>query len=226
MSTILVTAFEPYDEWSENASWLALVELTRHMPPELQLVTRKYPVDFSKIRSLLARDLEAAPRLAIHLGQAPGASRIALEAVALNVRGHVDNGRDVSQSEAGRPIVYPDGASILAPDGPPAYRSRLPLAELAGKLNAQGVPSTVSFHAGTFLCNACLYWSMHLAHQMDLPTRSLFLHIPLAPQQVAGDRRDLPSMTSAAVAGAIGLIAAELGSCQAPKEERLAERQH
>lgn len=220
---ILITAFEPYDDWEENASWLALIELTKNLPPEIRITTRKYPVDFSQIRSLIAADLEDGPELAIHLGQAPGNSRIALESVALNIRGHVDDGRDGSQSAtAGRPIIYPDGASVLAPDGPPAYRSQLPLADLATKLNQFGVPSKVSFHAGTFLCNACLYWSMHLAHQLELPTRSLFLHIPLAPRQIARQAREMPSMTSAAVAGAIGLIAGELGSGAREKQEWLA----
>ena len=29
MPRVLLTAFEPYDEWKTNASWLALVELTK-----------------------------------------------------------------------------------------------------------------------------------------------------------------------------------------------------
>src|SRR5690606_9152325 len=98
---ILLTAFEPYDDWAANASWLALVEFTRLLPPEVELVTRKYPVDFSKTRQVIEEDLLALrPPLAIHLGQAPGAASIALEAIALNVRGHVHDGRDKSQPPA------------------------------------------------------------------------------------------------------------------------------
>jgi len=32
MTRVLITAFEPFDRWSENSSWLALVELTRSLP--------------------------------------------------------------------------------------------------------------------------------------------------------------------------------------------------
>ena len=34
MKKVLVTAFEPYDRWKTNASWLALVHLTQDLPPQ------------------------------------------------------------------------------------------------------------------------------------------------------------------------------------------------
>ena len=36
MTTVLITAFEPYDDWPENSSWLALLDLTRDLPPQLR----------------------------------------------------------------------------------------------------------------------------------------------------------------------------------------------
>jgi pyroglutamyl-peptidase len=47
MPRVLITAFGPYGCWEENASWLALVELTRDLPTGAEIVTRLYPVDES-----------------------------------------------------------------------------------------------------------------------------------------------------------------------------------
>ncbi len=50
MTRVLLTAFEPYDTWKANASWLALVDLTSDLPSQPQVTTRLYPVDFDQLR--------------------------------------------------------------------------------------------------------------------------------------------------------------------------------
>ena len=192
MSSILITAFEPYDRWQENASWLALVELTRALPAGPKVVTRRYPVDFEQVRSRLIEDLSADYDLALHLGQAPGIGRIHLESIGLNVGGHS------SQT--------PDQFQPLVPGGPAAYQSSLPLAEWAGQIRAAGIPCQVSYHAGTFLCNALLYLSLHIAREQKLKTLSTFIHLPLAPSQVLGDRQDWATMPSGICAESIRII--------------------
>src|SRR5437016_3697186 len=115
MPTVLLTAFEPYAEWATNASWLALVELTRELPELPRIITRRYPVDFNLLPQKLAIDLAANYDYALHLGQCPGAAWIRLEAVG---------GNWAAPHEALE-------TSPLAPDGPPAYTSNLPLPEMA-----------------------------------------------------------------------------------------------
>jgi pyroglutamyl-peptidase len=196
LPSILITAFEPYDRWQENASWLALVELTRDLPPGPKVVTRRYPVDFEQVRSRLLDDLSADYDLVLHLGQAPGIARIHLEAIGVNVGGHS------SQT--------PDQFQPLVPGGPAAYQTRLPLAEWASQIRAAGIPCQVSYHAGTFLCNALLYLSQHMAHERQLKTQSTFIHLPLAPSQVLGERQDWATLPSATCAEAIRLILGSL----------------
>jgi pyroglutamyl-peptidase len=192
MTQVLLTAFGPYDDWSENASWLALIELTRDLPEQPTVVTRRYPVDFVEARRQLADDLEQRYDVALHLGQAPGAGRICLERFGLNVGGTRDQ--------------LPDEFRPLVDDGPPAYCSQLPLDQWAQRLRDEGIPAQVSYHAGTYLCNATLYWSHYLCELMSLPTRSAFLHLPLAPAQVVDRRADLPSLPSETVARALRLM--------------------
>ena len=53
---VLITAFEPYDRWSTNSSWEALVTLTKELPESPKVVTRRYPVDFAAAQGHLAEE--------------------------------------------------------------------------------------------------------------------------------------------------------------------------
>jgi pyroglutamyl-peptidase len=196
MATVLITAFEPYDRWEQNSSWLALLELTKDLPASQKIVTRRYPVDFAQARGKLLDDLAADYDYALLLGQAPGTARIHLEQIGINVGGH-------SQQ-------LPDEFRTLADDGPVAYRSSLPLADWAGMIRELGIPCQVSHHAGTFLCNALLYLALHFIERQNLRTRATFIHLPLAPPQVFHQRQDLPSLPSEQCAAAIQQILREL----------------
>ena len=66
MPRIFISAFEPYDGWSENSSWLALVEFTKRLGPNAKVTTRLYPVDFDIVAERLRKDLAADYDFAIH----------------------------------------------------------------------------------------------------------------------------------------------------------------
>jgi pyroglutamyl-peptidase len=196
MPRVLITAFEPYDRWKANASWLALVELTYNLPTEPAVTTRLYPVDFAQVQARLAKDLEANYDYALHLGQAPGATRIQLEAVALNIGG------GGSQS--------PDEYRELIAGGPVAYRSPLPLGSWASMLRQAGIPAETSYHAGTYLCNAALYFSCYLAEQMALRTRSALIHLPLDVRQTATQDQHLAALPASLSAAGLRMILDDL----------------
>ena len=197
MPRVLITAFEPFDRWKENSSWLALVELTRSLPESPKVVTRRYSVDFAKVKQRLQEDLAADYDFALHLGQSSQTGRIELEAIGLNI--------------GGEPGQSPDEFQPLVPGAPAAYRTSLPLARWAAMLREDGIPAQVSYHAGTYLCNAAFYLSQHFAREMRLKTVSTFMHLPLAPQQVLGERQNWPSLPSEMGARGIQMILAELG---------------
>lgn len=182
MAKILLTAFEPYDRWPDNSSWLTLVELTSWLETASTVVTRRYPVDLQLASGRLRKDLLEKFDFAIHLGQHPGASLVELETTGLNLR--------------------TDG-SPLVDAGPAAYRTPLPLDSLRDYLLAQEIPVNVSHHAGTYLCNALLYLSQHYAAELHLPTRAMFIHLPLVPQQVARARGAWPSCDARLMATAV-----------------------
>jgi len=185
MTRVLLTAFEPYDRWSENSSWQSLVELTRWYDGPIEIMTRRYPVDLTRVSECLQKDLQEDYSFAIHLGQSPGSPLIKLEAVGLNVR--------------------TDG-SPLDTEAPEAYRSPLPLARCAHTLIEAGIPSEVSHHAGTYLCNATLFLSQHYTSRFNLKTKSMFIHLPLSPAQAAKDKRSMASMSIQMTSAAIAMI--------------------
>lgn len=189
-----MTAFGPYEGYSDNASWHALMEFAKHLPQgPIQVRTRLYPVDFDLVRERLREDLSADYDYAIHLGQAPGSAQVQLEAIGLNVGGSTSQ-----RSEECRPLVH---------DGPVAYRSRLPLAELARELREQGIPAGVSYHAGTYLCNATLYLAHYWSEKLGLHTQAMFVHLPLTPAQAIQGRSAIPSMATPMAAQALhGII--------------------
>ncbi len=187
MPSVLLTAFEPYDEWQENSSWLALVELTRWLEDSSHITTRRYPVCFDSVRKRLAEDLRGNYDLVLHLGQAPGSTHIRLEAVGLNVHAN------------GQPLIA--GA-------PTAYRSTLDLEAWREKLVQAGIPTQVSQHAGTYLCNATLFVSQHILAQQQLSSQTAFIHLPLTPAQAARQTTMMASMSTPLVAAAIAAMLA------------------
>ncbi|MEM7473920.1 MAG: pyroglutamyl-peptidase I [Planctomycetota bacterium] len=193
---ILLTAFDPYDDWKENSSWLSLVQFLRDASQEFSLVTRRYPVDLQALSARLEKDLDTQFDAILHLGQSPGSSAIKLESIALNVAGCVeDRGEELPN---------------LTKDGPLAFRSRMPVGRWADLLRSNNIPTMVSYHAGTFLCNATMYLS-HYFYQDDPSAPFIgFIHLPLATEQVAQQQRPSPSLSTETMAAAIHLILRDL----------------
>jgi pyroglutamyl-peptidase len=188
--TVLITAFEPYGDWSSNSSLLALDELLRRPPANCHLTSRVWPVDFDFVKAHLPLELAENFDYVLHLGQAPGAATIRLEAIGLNV--------------ACDRITA--GDCPLCDDGPLAYRSSLPLGQWAAKINAAGIPAEVSFHAGTYLCNAALYLAHYYIERGGLSTQAAFIHLPFDPSQTAGQPIETPSLPATQSAAAVRAI--------------------
>jgi pyroglutamyl-peptidase len=183
---ILLTAFEPYDQWSSNSSWETIVELLRVRGTIPNVITRRYPVSLTRFQERLEVDLARGFDSIIHLGQAPGISQIHLEAIAINVAG----------------VTEAEGADFgdLVVGGPVGYRSKFPL----------GI-----YHAGTYLCNAALYLSHHWLETHGKTGRVAFIHLPLSDQQVRESGRSLASMPLDTMVKAVGLLLDRMRGVQA-----------
>ena len=108
-------------------------------------------------------------------------------------------------------LAHPGGAEPVAclplePLGPAAYFTDLPAEAWAKQVCQAGIPAGVSRHAGTYLCNAVLYFTLHSIATQQLHTRAIFVHLPLDSSQAAGQLEPIASQPAVTSAQALRLI--------------------
>ena len=170
--TVVVTGFGAWARTSPNPAALALHELSAQTWRHCRFVPIEVPV---KTTGLLAIVEEALltyrPAIWLGLGVAPSATVIRVEAVGINCRDFdVPDNDDLSL----------DGAPV-AEDGADAYFSTLPVRDIAAAIQVAEIPVSLSYSAGTHLCNQMLYTSLHLAQRHGLDTKCGFMHVPYTP---------------------------------------------
>ncbi|MFO2465681.1 pyroglutamyl-peptidase I [Pseudomonas sp. 15FMM2] len=184
MRTVLLTAFEPFDQDVINPSWEA-VRLLDGVPlgDEIRIVARQLPCAFATagvgLNQLL---LKHAPDLVIATGLGPGRSDISIERVAINI-----NDARIADNLGEQPIDTP-----VVPDGPAAYFSTLPIKAMVAALRDAGIAASVSQTAGTFVCNQVFYCLQHALAGTGV--RSGFIHVPYLSEQLEHGVPRLASM--------------------------------
>lgn len=175
--TVLLTGFEPFEQEPINPSWEAVRALDGERVGDAVIVARQLPCVFGNAIDAMAQLVESLnPEVVIAVGQAGGRTEMSIERVAINV----DDAR-IADNAGAQPIDNP-----IAPDGPAAYFSTLPIKAIVRDMRAAGVPAMVSQTAGTFVCNHVFYGLMHaLAQRQATATRGGFIHIPYLPEQAA-----------------------------------------
>jgi pyroglutamyl-peptidase len=198
---ILVTGFEPFGDDVVNPSQELAKALDGRRAGSLAVRAMVLSVQHEAARDALAPAL-AAPSLAavVHFGLAGGRARVALEAVGINTLDYAtpDARGDLRRDE---PCV---------PDGPAAYWSTLPLRAILRELTAAGIPASISYTAGTYLCNFTLYSTLHRLARLGRPVRAGFVHVPYLPAMVAGHGLEQPSMELDTMLRAAEILLAEL----------------
>lgn len=171
---ILLTAFEPFGGDLVNPSLLIARQLHGQTIAGARVVAVELPCVFHRALTALEEALERTrPTLAVAvaLGLAAGREGLSIERVAINV----DDAR-IPDNVGAQPVDQP-----IAPGGPAAWFSTLPIKAIAAALNQAGVPASVSQSAGTFVCNHVFYGlQQRLA---GTGVRSGFIHVPLLPEQ-------------------------------------------
>lgn len=200
MKTILLTGFEPFGGDAINPSWEAVQQFSGRKYGEFIIVAEKLSCTFSTAHLELAQLCrQFNPAIVINIGQAAGRSQVSLEKVALN---WID--ARIADNAGNQPM---DCSIITAGDA--AYFSNLPLKSLVAKLKQVGIPSAISYSAGTYVCNFIFYHLMNLIQTTYHNTLGGFIHIPFLPEQVVNQPQQ-PSMSLLTIVTAIDAILAEL----------------
>lgn len=158
----LVTGFENFLDHPYNPSQKVLDSLVVH---EGELITEILPVDFdSANKKIVSLILEHQPQVHLSLGLAASRTLITPEVVALNMIHNPQRPDNRGQTHSLRPI-HPEGQDL--------YWSTLPLRKLEQELKL-----TLSFSAGTYVCNSVMYCALEAIAQNKLNCLSGFIHIP------------------------------------------------
>ena len=189
---LLITGFDAFGEQDVNPSWLAVQALPDRVG-DFELCKLQIPTIFGTAAKAVLEAAEALqPHVILCVGQAGGRAAVTPERIAVNIRDAriPDNAGNQPAGEA------------VAPDGPAAYFTTIPVTEMAQAIRDARIPGTVSNSAGAFVCNDVLYSLLH--HYAGTDTRVGFIHVPYIPRQGSPS---LPlEQTAAALKAAIQVL--------------------
>ena len=180
MKKLLITGFDPFGGERTNPSW----EAVRRLPDALhgwQLTKLQLPTVFTAAAHRLLENVdELEPEAVVCVGQAGGRSAITPEVIGINLQE-----ARIPDNAGQQPVNEP-----VLPGGPAAYFATLPVRELVAAIQAAGVPTALSYTAGTFVCNEVLYSLLH--HTACSGIRAGFIHVPWLPEQAKEGQPSLP----------------------------------
>jgi pyroglutamyl-peptidase len=171
--TVLITGFAPFGGETINPSWQVAKQLHGWQPmADVEVVAAELACAFNdSTEQLLLLIEKLQPCLVLAVGQAGERTQICLEHVAINL---------IEARIPDNTGLQPSGVPVVA-SGPDAYFCQLPLKSMLKALHQANIPATISYTAGTYVCNSVFYQLCHLRQSMDVPAG--FIHIPYAPSQ-------------------------------------------
>lgn len=180
MKKLLISGFDPFGGEKINPSFEA-VKLLPDVIGEYELTKIELPTVFGRAAEIMSAKIEEIrPDAVICVGQAGGRRGITPEVIGINLREATiaDNAGAQPQNE---PVC--EGA----PDG---IFSTLPVREMVAAIKAEGLPASLSFSAGAFVCNDLLFSLLNTYRGTKMKIG--FIHVPFLPEQA---KDGVPSMT-------------------------------
>lgn len=203
---LLFTGFDPFGGEDTNASF----EAVKRLPDEIggaRIVKAQLPTEFDRgVRALLQLIETERPDAVICVGQAAGRAAVTPEKAAINYADAriPDN--------AG---VKPEDAALI-PGGETVYFATIPVRRIAESIVSQGIPASVSYSAGTFVCNCVMYHALRYAKKSGSSMQAGFIHVPLLPEQVKPGE-SLPSLPLDEIVRALKTAANEIVQACCPQ---------
>ena len=180
MKKLLVTGFDPFGGADRNPAREAVMALPSVIG-DYEITPLEIPTVFGKATETVLQAAERiCPDVILCIGQAAGRASITPEAVGINLRN-----ASIPDNAGNQPQHAP-----VVEGGPAAYFSTLPVREMVTAVQAAGLPCSLSYSAGVFVCNDLLYTLLH--HYDGTNTRVGFVHIPYLPEQAGEGVASLP----------------------------------
>ena len=179
MKKLLITGFDPFGGSDRNPAREAVMALPSVIG-DYEVTPLEIPTVFGLAAETVLRTADAlCPDVILCVGQAAGRAAITPEVVGINLRN-----ASIPDNAGNQPQHAP-----VVEGGPAAYFSTLPVREMVTAVQVAGLPCSLSYSAGVFVCNDLLYTLLH--HYSETGTRVGFIHIPCLPEQA---REGCPSL--------------------------------
>ena len=186
---LLITGFDPFGGQSVNPAWEAVSRLPARVG-DCVVHALQVPTVFGLAAQRVIEEAQALrPDVILCVGQAGGTPAVRVERVAINLAD-----ARIPDNDGAQPLDEP-----LRADGDAAYFSTLPVRAMVQAVRAAGLPCSVSYTAGTYVCNAALYNALYLATKRFPGLRAGFVHVPYLPAQVADKDALTPCMPLPAI---------------------------
>ena len=188
MKKLLVTGFDPFDGQPVNPAREAVMRLPDTVGG-YEISKLEIPTVFGlAAETVLKVAEELHPHAILCVGQAGGRAAVTPEVVGINLREAT-----IPDNAGHMPVNTP-----VIENAPAAYFATLPVRDMVQAVKEKGIPCTLSYTAGAFVCNDLLYTLLH--HYRDTDVKVGFVHIPYLPEQ-AGE--GVPSMELSTVVEAL-----------------------
>ena len=173
---ILITGFEPFGGESVNPAYEA-VKLLPDMAGDIQIVKMEIPTVFGEVGKVVETGiLQHQPDAVICVGQAGRRADIGVERVAINL---VE--ASIPDNAGNQPMDVK-----VQEDGDTAYFATIPVKAMVKNIKDHGIPASISYTAGTYVCNSVMYDLLYLIDRKYPSIRGGFIHVPYATEQGVG----------------------------------------
>ena len=173
---ILITGFEPFGGESVNPAYEA-VKLLPDMAGDIQIVKMEIPTVFGEAGKVVETGiLQHQPDAVICVGQAGRRADIGGERVAINL---VE--ASIPDNAGNQPMDVK-----VQEDGDTAYFATIPVKAMVKNIKDHGIPASISYTAGTYVCNSVMYDLLYLIDRKYPSIRGGFIHVPYATEQGVG----------------------------------------
>ena len=186
---ILVTGFDPFGGEKVNPAYEA-VKLLPDTIHGAEIIKLEIPTVFSKCGPSVEEGIrQHQPDVVLNVGQAGGRASVTIEKVAINFAD-----ARIPDNQGEQPVD-----ELLQSDGENAYFASLPVKAMMQNVREHGLPCSISYTAGTYVCNAVMYKVLYMCAKRYPNIRAGFIHVPYASGQVIDKAAGTPSMTLEAI---------------------------
>lgn len=190
---VLVTGFDPFGGETVNPTYES-VKLIHDTVKNAEIIKVEIPTVFGEAGKKVEKAIEEHhPDVVLCIGQAGRRADIQVERIAINLCE-----APIPDNAGNQPI---DEKSQK--DGETAYFATVPVKAMVKNINEHGIPASVSYTAGTYVCNNVMYDLLYTLNKKYPNVRGGFIHVPYSTQQGVGKPLGTATMSIETMAKAL-----------------------